>query len=410
MPVITIGLNNEVLGVNTYDVFVSNCVNPPLWTQVADDITFSQFPQTFLDSVYGITGTCYTYLVSGDTGCSCEGTGYTVSPSVTPTMTVTPSITPSITPSPVSPSVTPTITATPSITPTITPSISVTPTITPSISMTPTPTPSPLVCDEISFIETSGPGIAEKNVFDQYMTTSGSLQYISICDAFGCSQLDANDIGMLKYQFTGDTYIPTSGLSQSLTGVTTPLQKSDCNQWTSTDFYNSIYWSGTGINTSPSQGDEPLYFGVTGTSGTSIYEITSSGGNMFATLYATCDFTGVTEPIVGIEISYNSSGQWVIDGQNNPDITLNCNQLYHFHICNTGLTGPDFVIATDYDIYGTDNPAFNPAGVSDGVTSNEKDNGTIVVQLSDSGDDGGFWYGTAGTDGALGRIYLTDGC
>ena len=143
MPVITIGLNNEVLGVNTYDVFVSNCVNPPEWTQVADDITFSQFPWTFLDSAFGITGTCYTYYVSGDTGCYCEGTGYTVSPSVTPTMTVTPSITPTITPSPVSPSVTPTMTATPSITPTVTATPSITPTITPSSSVTPTLTPTP---------------------------------------------------------------------------------------------------------------------------------------------------------------------------------------------------------------------------------------------------------------------------
>jgi len=390
MSNIIIGLNSEYYGISTYDVFVSTC-DPTNWQIVANDIAFSGFPVNVNLNDYSITGSCYQYYVSGDTGCYCSATGST-------------------TPQP-SPSVTPSVTPTISITPSVTPTISITPSVTPTISITPSMTPTPtFACNEINFIETSGPGIAEKNVFDQYMTTSGSLQYISICDAFGCSQLDANDIGMLKYQFTGDTYIPTSGLSQSLTGVTTPLYESDCNQWTSTDFYNSSYWSGTGINISPSQSDEPLYFGVTGTSGTSIYEITSSGGNMFATLYATCDFTGVTEPIVGIEISYNSSGQWVIDGQNNPDITLNCNQLYHFHICNTGLTGPDFVISTDYDIYGTDNPASNPAGVSDGVTSNEKDNGTIVVQLSDSGDNGGFWYGTAGTDGALGRIYLTDGC
>jgi len=94
MPVIIIDLNNEILGINTYDVYVSNCVEPPEWQLVADDYTYEQFPVFLLDSAYGITGDCYNYLISGDTGCICTGTGYLATPTPTPTVT-TSSVTPS---------------------------------------------------------------------------------------------------------------------------------------------------------------------------------------------------------------------------------------------------------------------------------------------------------------------------
>ena len=143
MPVIIIDLNNEIIGINTYDVYVSNCVEPPEWQLVADDYTYEQFPVFLLDSAAGITGDCYTYLISGDTGCICTGTGSTLPVSVTP------SVTPTIT---LTPSVTPTISLTPSVTPTITPSITITPTITPSTTITPTPTPSPTPNTCVPFI------------------------------------------------------------------------------------------------------------------------------------------------------------------------------------------------------------------------------------------------------------------
>jgi len=193
MPVIIIDLNNEIIGINTYDVYVSNCVEPPDWQLVADDYTYEQFPVFLLDSAVGITGDCYTYLISGDTGCICTGTGSTlpvsVTPSVTPTITLTPSVTPTIS---LTPSVTPTISLTPSVTPTIsltpsvTPTISITPSVTPSItsSVTPTPSPTPDTCIpfvlEWSFNDTdacSGQNLSSNTYYTESPFTIGNILY-----------------------------------------------------------------------------------------------------------------------------------------------------------------------------------------------------------------------------------------
>jgi hypothetical protein len=173
MPVIIIDLNNEILGINTYDVYVSNCVEPPEWQLVADDYTYEQFPVFLLDSAYGITGDCYNYLISGDTGCICTGTGSTlpvsVTPSVTPTITLTPSITPTI-----------------SVTPSVTPTISVTPSVTPSItsSVTPTPSPTPDTCIpfvlEWSYNDTdacSGQNLSSNTYYTESPFTIGNILY-----------------------------------------------------------------------------------------------------------------------------------------------------------------------------------------------------------------------------------------
>lgn len=178
MPVIIIDLNNEILGINTYDVYVSNCVEPPEWQLVADDYTYEQFPVFLLDSAYGITGDCYNYLISGDTGCICTGTGYLGTPTPTPTVTT----------SSVTPSVTPTNTVTPSITPSITPTNTVTPTnsqtVTPTNTVTPTPTQSQETCVafvlEWSFNDTdacSGQNLSSNTYYTESPFTIGNILY-----------------------------------------------------------------------------------------------------------------------------------------------------------------------------------------------------------------------------------------
>ncbi len=43
MPIIEIGLNEEVIGINTYDVYVSEC-SPTNWVPVYNDISYNTFP------------------------------------------------------------------------------------------------------------------------------------------------------------------------------------------------------------------------------------------------------------------------------------------------------------------------------------------------------------------------------
>jgi len=134
MESILIGLNSEYTTGTTYDVFISVC-DPTSWQTVATGMTFSDFPISVGLDTYGVPGSCFRYLVSGDTGsCDFTGTGTTSnpcqpSPSPTPTPTSSVSSTPSVTPSL-------TVTSTPSVTPTVTPSITatVTPSVTPSTS------------------------------------------------------------------------------------------------------------------------------------------------------------------------------------------------------------------------------------------------------------------------------------
>ena len=370
MSNIIIGLNSEYYGISTYDVFVSTC-DPTNWQIVANDIAFSGFPVNVNLNDYSITGSCYQYYVSGDTGCYCSATGST-------------------TPQP-SPSVTPSVTPIISITPSITPTISITPSVTPSTSCVP---------EEVNFEAVTGSSTpsSELELFTNYITTTGSQQYHSICDAINCgTNFSANG-----YVFTGGTYAPTSGLSQSLT-ATTEILDSDCNQWSSTDFFNSSNWQN---GSSPSLGD--LYGAVTGSSGTTIYLVSNSGGNMVYSLHATCDYTGNTEGIVGIDVELNDSSQWVINGDVEPDLTLQCGKEYHFHICSSG-SSTTFWLASDYNDRDSQYPNNVALDSSDGVDNNGTYDSTIIVNLSADGTNGGYYYGTNDEFGASGRIFTT-GC
>jgi len=146
---VEIGMTNEIIGITSFDVFVSDCVQPPIWQQVGNDLSFNDFPiYVDLEQYITIINSCYLYYISGDTGCYCELTGSTIPPSptptITPTNTPTISLTPSITPtSSITPSVTPTFTPTPTVTPTITKTPSSTPTETQTPTTTSTPTKTP---------------------------------------------------------------------------------------------------------------------------------------------------------------------------------------------------------------------------------------------------------------------------
>ena len=239
---------------------------------------------------------------------------------------------------------------------------------------------------------------SELELFTNYITTTGSQQYHSICDAINCgTNFSANG-----YVFTGGTYAPTSGLSQSLT-ATTEILDSDCNQWSSTDFFNSSNWQN---GSSPSLGD--LYGAVTGSSGTTIYLVSNSGGNMVYSLHATCDYTGNTEGIVGIDVELNDSSQWVINGDVEPDLTLQCGKEYHFHICSSG-SSTTFWLASDYNDRDSQYPNNVALDSSDGVDNNGTYDSTIIVNLSADGTNGGYYYGTNDEFGASGRIFTT-GC
>ena len=140
---IEIGMTNEIIGITSYDVFVSECVQPPVWQQVGNDLSFENFPIIIdLEQYITIVDSCYLYYISGDTGCYCELTGSTIP--ISPTPSSTPPITPTIS---LTPSITPTISLTPSITPTIslTPSVTRTQTPTPTVTRTPTRTPTPTI-------------------------------------------------------------------------------------------------------------------------------------------------------------------------------------------------------------------------------------------------------------------------
>ena len=376
MSDIIIGLNSEYYGISTYDVFVSTC-DPTNWQIVANDISFSDFPVNVNLNDYSITGSCYQYYVSGDTGCYCSATGSTTpqpSPSVTPTVTVTPSVTPTI-----------------SITPSVTPTISITP------SMTPTPS---CAAEEVNFEAITGsstPTLALE-LFNGYIRTDGSNPYHSICDGIGCG----SNFSLVGKTFTGGTYSPSTGLSETLTASTRVL-KSDCTQWTNTDFFNASNWKD---NQSQTEGD--LYGAVTGSNGTTIYKISNSGGYMVYNLHATCDYTGNTEGITGFDVQLNNSGQWVINGIVEPDITLECGVEYHFHICSSG-SSTTFWFADYYDDNATQHPNDAALTSSDGVDNNGTYDSTIIVNLSASGTTGGYYYGTGDEFGASGRIFTT-GC
>lgn len=394
MPTITINLGSEITDITSYDVFISEC-DPISWQLVADDISYDDFPIYVDPAGFDVDGPCFEYYISGDTGCYCQGTDYLASP--TPTPTITPSITPTIT---TTPSVTPTITTTPSVTPTIT----VTPSITPTI--TPTPTPSPPPCQDVNLSTLyAGSPPENVNIFLGYMNTSGSGAYQSICDIINCNSI--TDIGIGSTFLQCDITVPTlSGLPTDNSCV--PLEfvnsEGNCEQYTTSNFYTGTCFD------SPAFYNQELYMVVNSPSGNTIYTISSGcTGGMGVQLYATCDYDGLDYGIVGYSVELNSSGQWVINGDVEPNLTLECGVEYHFHICSSGST-TQFWMADQYNISSESTPDGTDAlGPSDGVDNNGQYVETIVVNFSSAGTNGGYWYGYNGIEGAAGQITVT-GC
>ncbi len=389
MPSITINLASEVSNISTYDVFISTC-DPINWQIVADDISFSGFPITVNLDNYGISLDCVEYYVSGDTGCDCNATLQTP----TPTPSITPTLTPSIT---VTPTITPSITATPSITP----SITVTPSITPSITVTPTPTPPPCVEVEIDTIAVGDP-LEDVNVFLGYMSTVGSGAYQSICDLISCSSID--DIGFGSTLLDCPISIPTlSGLPTTI-GECVEIQYpegSECTTYSQTEFNDDCV--------PPSFASQELYLVSTSESGTTIYTLSECGGSMAIQLYGTCDYDGLGSGIVGYDVQLNGSGQWVINGEVEPNLTLECGVEYQFHVCSSGST-TQFWMADQYNISSESEPdGSDRLQSSDGVDNNGAYISTIVVNFTSAGTNGGYWYGTNGVEGSAGQITVT-GC
>jgi hypothetical protein len=242
------------------------------------------------------------------------------------------------------------------------------------------------------------------NIYDGYIVTNGANQYNSLCDVFLCTGITGSDLSMQGRMFTGTTYVPLSGLSETLTAAT-PLYTSECVQYTTTTFYNSNNFSGSSFTPGTT-----VYVSISGSSGYSVYEISPDGSNdMYISLYATCDFSGTTEPIVGFDVDLNSSGQWVINGDVEPNLTLECGVEYNFHICSSGAT-TQFWMADVYNASSESTPDGGDAlGSSDGVNNNGDSFGTITATFTSAGTDGGYWYGTNGVEGAAGQITVT-GC
>ena len=400
-----IGLNSETLGINTYDVFVSVCGGTPVWQQVADDISYSNFPVYVLLSDYGISD-CYQYLIEGDTGCECQGTGWVVTPTPTPTSSSTPSVTPTITPS-----ITPTITTTPSVTPTnVTPSVTPTNTITPTITTTPTmtPTPTPLPCELVEITEFT-PYDSTVNVFSIYQPSGGSNQEVSICDWINCVSLNnsySGSGGLLPYSGSCGIFLDPNETLPTESGVSLPIYytgatPSDCVAHTNETFF------GTGC-TNNSNITSPAYVMISAATGNTIYQI-SGETELSISLYGTCDYYGGLDIVNGFNVTLNESNQWVINGEVNPTLNLICGQQYDFHICSSAAT-TEFYLANAFDEAGTD-PANDWAlGVSDGVTNNGENLGTISVTFNSDGTDGGYWYGQNQSLTNYGQINFVESC
>ena len=391
MPSITINLGSEITNISTYDVFISNC-DPTSWQLVADDIVYDDFPITVNPEGFSVNDSCVQYLISGDTGCECSGFTYVTSP--TPTPTTTPSITPSI-------SITPTVTPSITITPTVTPSITITPTVTPSITITPTPTPPPCEVVDIETISVGSP-LEDVNVFLGYMPTEGSGAYQSICDLINCDSI--NDISYGSTLLTCPISIPTlSGLPTTI-GECVEIQYpegSECTTYSQTEFNDDCV--------PPSFASQELYLVSTSESGTTIYTLSECGGSMAIQLYGTCDYDGLGSGIVGYDVQLNNSGQWVINGEVEPDLTLECGVEYHFHICSSGAT-TQFWLADKFNLSSETTPdGTDSLGPSDGVDNNGAYVSTIVINFTSAGTDGGYWYGYDGIEGAAGQITVT-GC
>lgn len=405
MPnIVEIGLNNEVLGVNTYNVYVSDC-GVTNWFPAYINISYSDFPVFVLLSDYGISD-CYQYLIQGDTGCECQGIGWEVTPTPTPTNTptssVTPTVTPTVTPSQVTPTPTPTI----SITPTITPTTSITPTITPTPSITPTPTPLPCELIEISEFTPYGSNV---NIFSIYQPTGGANQDVSICDWINCSYLDnsySGSGGLLPYSGTCGIFLEPNNTLPTESGISVPIfytgsTPTDCQPHTNATFFGTGCTDNTNISS-------PAYVMISASTGTTIYQI-SGETELSISLYGTCDYYGGLDIINGFNVTLNESNQWVINGEVNPTLNIICGQQYDFHICATGAT-EGFFIANEFNVAGS-SPA-NDYAISDGtVTNNGESTGTISVTFdSNLSDNGGYWYGQEDSLTNYGQINFVQSC
>jgi len=186
MSYIEIGLNSQDITISTYDVYVSNC-NPTQWQIVSENIIYSDFPVIVNLDDYSITGTCYQYYVSGDTGCYCSLSGDT-SPNPTPTTTVTN---------------TPTTTAT----------------NTPTTTTTNTPTPTDVTCVEFklywTFDNTSacnGISTGYNKYYSNYPLSAGNVLY----DDINCT-IPSNTGRYIVLGVGNVLYVGNNGILQSYT-------------------------------------------------------------------------------------------------------------------------------------------------------------------------------------------------
>jgi hypothetical protein len=352
---IIIGLNSEYVGINTYDVFVSEC-GTTNWQSVADDIVFSDFPLTVNLDDYSITGSCYQYYVSGDTGCYCSSTGSTIPPS-------------------------------------------------PSVTPTPTPTPTPTGFTQQSLYN------CDYNTWDEYILTGGTNAYHSLADVYLCNEINCNDFSAQGRLLQCGIYTPYSGLSTDIDSVIlTPIYNSGGTQYDVSTFYTSVNdscFSGSSFSEGAS-----IYVLTTGDSNNYVYQIlTGDSQNMFMKLHSIIDYNYDETPstdtsvILGYDVQYSGS-DWTINGQVSPDLTLRCGVDYHFHVCSTGET---FYLSDEYN----NSSELDPDGAAvlgtlDGVYNNGESTGTIIVNFSSSGITGGYWYGTGGETGASGRLIVNN--
>lgn len=200
MPNIVVGLGNEIIGVDNYDIYISDCLNELVFVT---GITYNDFPYTVNNIESFIPGydCCYQWVISGDTGCICEGVNNTCSLTPTPTNTITPTITPSPDQSP-TPTTTPTVTLTP--TKTTTPTVTITPTITRTVTITPTitktSTPSNTVTPTVTISpqssQTSTPTNTVTPTITPTITPTQKLFFVSIS---GCCD---GDVLSAIFEFT----------------------------------------------------------------------------------------------------------------------------------------------------------------------------------------------------------------
>jgi hypothetical protein len=326
MPtVVQIGMNGQIEG-NTFDVLVSECVQPPNWVLVADDYTFAEFPILVdLDSFLNLTTDCFLYYISGDTGCYCSETGSTTPP--TPTPTNTPTNTPSNT-------VTPSITATPTLTPTVTP----------TNTKTPTPTPTPTSLCPITFTSYSSGTINCFGEYYSYVYDTPPDDIVSICElllggAVGIDQISGK-FNINKINCT---------LYTCSVNCDTEVIVYDSNSQTITYdyFINNCLENSP---TLPQTAGLPCYAYVS--SQDQIYYISYSGynpnivptGNELVTIQKYTNCQSYHDIYVTLD-----GGQWSLNGvTGNPTITLCPEITYRFHVY-TGATGAgaEFVLGRD---------------------------------------------------------------